>query len=313
MAKILITGGTGFVGSHLVEHLVAAGEQDIHVTAYRDAAGYVAQLIPAENIHQLNLTDYQATDQLLAQLAPEEIYHLASLANVGQSFDKIQFVLQTNLQLQLNLLEIVKNRVPQARLLSVGSALAYKSAEMPVNEEAVLGPDNPYALSKVIQDLLSYTMSRMADLDIVRALPFNHIGERQAAGFVVADFARAIAAIEKGQQDKLAVGNLETIRDFSDVKDVVAAYSLLMKKGQRGEAYNIGSGRGYQIKEILERLLTLAQRPIEVVSSSEKFRPVDQKYLVCNNEKIKNLGWQPQHQLDETLARILNWWREQIE
>lgn len=312
MAKILITGGTGFVGSHLVEKLLANGEQDIHVTTHSLKESYVSQILPIKNIHSLDLAKVEQVEGLLNELQPEQIYHLASLSKVADSFEKIQIILQSNLQIQLNLLEMVKKHLPQARILTVGSALAYKSSSQALNETAVLGPDNPYALSKVIQDLLSYTMSQTANLDIVRALPFNHIGERQAPGFVVTDFAMQVAAIEAGKQDKIKVGNLETIRDFTDVKDVVDAYILLMKQGVKGEAYNIGSGVGIKIQDILNYLLSLAKTQIEIETDLSRIRPVDLKYLVCDNGKIAKLGWQKRIEIKDTLARILDWWREEV-
>lgn len=307
--KILITGGTGFAGSHLVELLQRHGQNDVHVTAYKDAAGFVQDLVGEDHVHPLNLTDYEATKQLLESLRPDQIYHLASLASVGDSFDKTQFLLQMHTSLQLNLLEAVTQVVPHCRILSIGTALAYQRSEKAVDENSPLGPDNPYALSKLFQDLLSYTYTQSKKLDIVRARPFNHIGERQTPGFVVPDFAQQIIKIERGEQEKIQVGNLDAIRDFSDVKDVVAAYQLLMEKGNSGEAYNIGSGQGTSIQQVLQMLAQHSQVKIQISVDQSKIRPVDLKYLVCNNEKIKKLGWQPKYPLDQTLVRILDWWR----
>ncbi len=312
MKKILITGGTGFVASHLVEELYKQGERNIYLTSYRDQGEFVRKFVQANNIFQVNLTDYQATQDLIANLRPDEIYHLASLANVGDSFEKRKFILEMNTSLQLNLLDAIKNYAPNSRMLHVSTALVYEQSLQSLNENAKLGPDNPYALSKLIQDLMTESFARSEKLNIVRVRPFNHIGERQTLGFVVADLAAAIAKIEKGQQDAIMVGNLDSIRDFSDVKDVVDAYILLMAKGESGQVYNVGSGRGRSIREILNLLIAMSQKEIKVVLDQSKIRPVDLAYLVCNNEKISNLGWNPKHQLEETLERILNYWRENI-
>lgn len=314
MKTILITGGTGFVASHLVEELYKRGERNIHLTSYRDEGEFVKQFVDEKNIHQINLTDYQVTQDLIAAVKPDEIYHLASLASVGDSFEKRKFVLEMNTSLQLNLLEAIKAHAPQARLLHISTALVYAAndSDQAIDEKAALGPDNPYALSKLIQDMMAYSFVKSEELNIVRVRPFNHIGERQTLGFVVADLAAAVVKVEKGQAESVKVGNLNSIRDFSDVKDVVNAYILIMEKGQNNEVYNIGSGRGYSIKEVLDLLISLAKTEIKVEIDPNKIRPVDLHSLVCNNEKIVNLGWQQKHQLKETLERILKYWRENI-
>ena len=314
MKTILITGGTGFVASHLVEELYKRGERSIHLTSYRDEGEFVKQFVDEKNIYQINLTDYQATQDLIATVKPDEIYHLASLASVGDSFEKRKFILEMNTNLQLNLLEAIKAHAPQTKLLHVSTALVYAANDnnQAIDEKATLGPDNPYALSKLIQDMMAYSFVKSEGLDIVRVRPFNHIGERQTLGFVVADLAAAVVKVEKGQADSVKVGNLDSIRDFSDVKDIVNAYILVMEKGQSNEVYNIGSGQGYSIREILDLLISLAKTEIKVEIDPNKIRPVDLHSLVCDNRKIVNLGWQQKHQLKETLERILNYWRENI-
>jgi len=312
MKKILITGGTGFAASHLIEELYQRGERDLHITAYRDSSEFVKQFVNQDNIHQINLTDFQATQDLIRKVQPEEIYHLASLSNVSDSFEKRKFIIEMNTSLQLNLLEAVKNFAPKSKMLHVSTALMYEASDQAINEQANLGPDNPYALSKLIQDMMSCTFVKSEKLNIVRVRPFNHIGERQALGFVVADLAATIAKIEKDQRNILSVGNLTSIRDFSDVKDIVNAYILLMEKGQSGEIYNVGSGQGHSIQEILDLLISISTKEIKVTVDPNKIRPVDLHYLVCDNRKIVDLGWQPKHQLTETLERILNYWRKNI-
>lgn len=312
MKNILITGGTGFVASHLVEELYQRGERGIHLTSYRDEGEFVKQFVDASNIHQINLTDYEATQNLIEEVKPDEIYHLASIANVGDSFEKRKAILEMNTSLQLNLLEAIKNHVPNSKMLHISTALVYEARNQAVDEDATLGPDNPYALSKLVQDMMVHYFTRSEKLNIVRVRPFNHIGERQALGFVVADLAASIVKVEKGLAKTVFVGNLDSVRDFSDVKDIVDAYILLMEKGQSGEVYNLGSGKAYSIGEILEILSSKASKEIKIEIDSNKIRPVDLPYLVCNNEKILKLGWQPKHQLAETLERILNYWRANI-
>ncbi len=316
---ILITGGTGFVGSHLVEALIKLNQKNIHVTNYSDQPGFVHQLLPAQQIHQLDLTDQKAAFALIKKLQPDQIYHLASLAAVGKSFANTRKVLDNNTILQLNILEAVKQLSPQSRLLVIGSAMSYDLTHdyedhqpQAISETYPLGPASPYAVSKTMQDLLAYSYFQSFDLNIVRARPFNHIGERQTPDFAVPAFAQQIVKIEQGQQLKLQVGNLTAIRDFTDVKDMVQAYILLMKTGVSGQAYNIGTGQGHSIQETLDILIKLAKVEIEVETDQTKMRPSDVPVAVANASKIKRLGWQPTIKFEETLQRILLYWRSQL-
>jgi GDP-4-dehydro-6-deoxy-D-mannose reductase len=163
----------------------------------------------------------------------------------------------------------------------------------------------------MIQDYLSYSYVQSEKLDIVRARPFNHIGERQALGFAVSDFANEIVNIENGHNPTIKVGNLAAVRDLTDVKDMVQAYIILMNQGVRGEVYNIGSGIGYRMEDILKKLIDLAKIKVELVIDPARLRPIDRPVLICDNSKIKNLGWQLQYSIEDTLTRVLNWWRAQ--
>ena len=312
--KILITGGSGFAGSHLVEALIAKGYSDIHVTTFTGENAFLGELIGAENIHQLDLTNAQATAELFKQLQPTQIYHLAALAFVGKSFDEADTVLMNNITLQQNVLLAVRDNCKTARLMVVGSAEEYgvsiSEDEIPVNESHPFRPINPYAVSKVTQDMLAYSYHISYGLDIVTVRPFNHIGERQSTDFAVPAFSRQIVAIEKGEQSQLNVGDLSTIRDFTDVKDMVLAYISVMEKGKAGESYNIGSGVGIKMSEIVEKLAAFATTEISVVTDESRLRPHDIPKMVANNDKIKELGWRPVIPLDETLERIINWYRQ---
>jgi len=311
---ILITGGSGFVGSHLVEHLLQIGEDHIHITAYGSGNDFVQKLLPADAIHQIDLTDGEATSQLIKELQPSQIYHLASFAATGQSFEHVGKTLQNNTQLQLSLLEAVHLHSPSSRLLIIGSAEEYglsEDDELPIKEDHPLRPVNPYAVSKVTQDLLAYAYAQSYQLDIVRARAFNHTGERQTTQFVIPAFMEQIVAIEAGRQPALQVGNLDTTRDFSDVKDIVKAYAILMAKGKTGEVYNVGSGIGTSLQQVVKQLQVLAKVPIQVELDPARQRPSDVPVTVANIDKIETLGWQPTIALSETLERLLNWWRNQ--
>lgn len=316
---ILITGGAGFVGSHLVENLLQKGTAEIHITAYAKEESYVHQLLPSEQIHHLDLTDQEATFDLLKKIKPDHIYHLAALSAVGKSFSNVKQVLDNNTQLQLNLLEAVKKNQPQAKILVIGSAMEYdlvndypKFSADKIDETYPLGPVSPYAVSKAMQDFIGHAYAQSFGLNIIRVRPFNHIGERQSLEFVVPAFAQQVVAIERGQQKKIKVGNLSAVRDFTDVKDMVEAYRILMEEGgQPGQVYNIGQGKGYSIQEILDLLIQQAQTEIAIESDQSKMRPIDVPVAIADPEKIMKLGWKPKIKLTTTLTRILDYWRSQ--
>jgi GDP-4-dehydro-6-deoxy-D-mannose reductase len=311
---ILITGGTGFAGSHLVEALLEQGQANIHVTTASGKETYLNRYLPADHFHQLDLTDANATTQLITSVQPDHVYHLAAYAAVGDSFEKTQEILHNNMVLQLSLLNAVKEHATDARVLVIGSAMEYDLAHLKseaVDEHAPLGPISPYGVSKVLQDLLAYSYAQSYQLDIVRVRPFNHIGERQSPEFAVPAFAKQIVAIERGNQPILTVGNLEAIRDFTDVKDMVNAYIVLMNRGVTGEVYNVGSGQGHSMRSILDILIELAMVPISVEVDPQKLRPLDVSRAVADSSKIQQLGWQPTIDIHTTLARILEYWRQQ--
>jgi len=314
---ILITGGTGFVGSHLVEALLAQGQTNLHVTTYRAIDEYTAHLLPSDHIHPVDLTDQSASAELIKQIKPQQIYHLAAFATVGKSFDNTYQTLQNNLLLQYSVLEAVKQHAPQTRILIIGSGMEYDFMQLAAGQQTAatenspIGPVSPYAISKVLQDLLGLSYYYSYQLQTIRVRPFNHIGERQSPDFAIPSFAKQIVAIERGQQTELKVGNLEAIRDFTDVKDVVTAYILLMNQGKVGEVYNVGSGHGYPMTEVLKLLCSLAKQEIKIEADPDWIRPLDISVAVADISKIKTLGWQPTIELRATLQRILDYWRQQ--
>lgn len=311
-ACILITGGTGFVGSHLVEYLLSTGQTNAHVTAYGSLDSFVSTLLPPEQIHNLDLTDQIATAALFQELKPTVVYHLAAFSSVGSSFEIVSQVIQNNTQLQLNVLDAIRQITPQARALIIGSAEEYgvsEPSEIPISEVHPLRPSNPYAVSKVTQDLLAYAYTQAYDLDIVRVRPFNHTGERQSTAFAIPAFIEQIIKIEQGKQATLHVGNLEAVRDFTDVKDVVAAYNLLVEHGLKGEVYNLGSGQGRSLREVVELLQSFATCSIALETDASRLRPSDVPVMIADSSKIRALGWKPSIPLETTLERMLEWTR----
>jgi GDP-4-dehydro-6-deoxy-D-mannose reductase len=310
---ILVTGGTGFAGSHLVELLVAESAGEVHVTQFSSSEKNSVQGLSEVVAHSVDLTNAAATEAVIEVIKPTQIYHLASFAYVGKSFEKGAEVLHNNVTLQFNLLNAVKKHAPDARILMVGSAEEYgmsvDSSELPITENHPFRPVNPYAVSKIAQDMLAYSYFQSYKMNIIRVRPFNHIGERQTGDFAVPAFARQIVAIERGQEKHLKVGNLTGIRDFTYVKDMVAAYKLVMEKGALGEVYNIGSGTGITMQQIVEELKALAKVPIQIEVDESLLRPLDIPVIVANNEKVTALGWHPKVSIQESLAKVVEYWR----
>lgn len=290
--KILVTGSSGFVGKHLVKYLKTKRHQ----------------VIPFDG----DLLNATAVESALSTISPDGVIHLAAIAAVGESLSSPAKILRNNIFAQLNLLEALKRKKSAARILVIGSADEYgQSSDKPIDENFPLLPASPYAVSKVTQDYLGLQYHLAYGLNIIRVRPFNHIGEGQALGFVVPDFAKQIVDAEKNQKASINVGNLNTIRDFTDVLDMVAAYELALTKGRPGEVYNLGSGIGVTIKDLLNQLISLSSAKIEVKVDPSKFRPGDQPKLVCNPQKFHLLtGWKTKIPLEQTLKRVIEWWRE---
>jgi GDP-4-dehydro-6-deoxy-D-mannose reductase len=310
--SILITGGTGFAGSHLVDLLVAQNSGQIHVTHFK---GGIPTNPSFEHVqtHSLDITDATATAELVAEIKPTQIYHLASFAFVGKSFEKGASLLTNNISLQLNLFEAVAKYAPAARVISIGSAEEYGISvspdEIPMKEDHPFRPINPYAVSKIAQDMLAYAYAESYKLQVLRVRPFNHIGPRQTDDFAVSAFAKQIVAIERGEQKVLQVGNLSGVRDFTDVRDMVAAYALIMQDGIPGEVYNVGSGVGVSMQEIVDRLCAMATVPITIESDPSRLRPLDIPVIIANNEKVTQLGWKQNVPLEESLRSVVEYWR----
>lgn len=311
MKRVLITGITGFVGSHLRQRLEKEGGYQIFGTS-------LTQEETKQNtqILKLNLLDEKSVKEAVNKIHPDYVIHLAALTSPAKSFAKPKEVLENNISAQLNLLEALRDTRGNPRIVIISSADIYGLVDekyIPVNENTPLNPTNPYSVSKLTQDYLGLQYYHAHNMDIVRARPFNHTGPGQSEDFVVASFAKQIAEIEKEKKKNVVnVGNLKAKRDFTDVRDIVEAYILLMEKGVSGEVYNIGTGKSYKIEYILNKLTEYAKKEINVETDKEKFRPIDVPDLRCDNSKIKKLGWTPTIKIEKTLEDTLDYWRNII-
>lgn len=311
--RILVTGASGFVGSHLVEHLKNLGHEVFGTTFAQSS--WLEETIGLDHVKVVNLTNAEEVSHLVAAIKPDWIFHLAAIASVGDSFAKALEVMENNTKVQFVMLEAVRQHSPQSRILCVGSATEYgplphQNGEN-ISETAPLYPNSPYAVSKMTQDYLSLSYFLAYKVDVIRVRPFNQIGPRQTGQFAVPAFAQQIVQIERGQQDTLKVGNLEAIRDFTDVRDAVRAYVLLMEKGESGEVYNIGSGKGVSLQSVVDELRAMAKTDIMVQRDEARIRPVDVAVFTADVTRLKSLGWQAEVLLQQSLRDILEYERKQ--
>ncbi len=315
--RALVTGVTGFVGGHLAEHLLASGDLVVGLSASGRFPAELAHLSGQVRLERFDLAggDEDALVDLLQRKQPEVIYHLAAQANPQASVADPRGTWALNLGGALNLLEAVRaagsTLKPAPRVVLVGSGVSYGNPApeyLPVSESCPLRPNNPYAASKAAADLLGiqHALGHATDVLIVR--PFNHAGPRQAPMYVLGALARQVAEVEAGWNGKarVEVGNLDIVRDYTDVRDVVAAYRLLALHGTRGEVYNLGSGRGTRLADALGFLTREARCPIEVFVDPARVRPVDQPLLVADPSKLQAAtGWSPRYTIEQTLGDML--------
>lgn len=313
MKKALIIGGAGFVGGYLIHQLKDIDGYQVSVTKMPH------EKIPGEGfqVYDLNILDREAVDALLAEVHPDYIFHLAAQSSVYLSWKNPGLTIDVNIKGSVNVMDAVRALDYKPRVLLIGSGEEYghiEPGETPIAETNIVRPGNIYAATKVCQNLIGKIYTDAYDMQMMSVRAFNHIGPNQAPMFVVADFCKQVAEIENGLQESvIRVGNLSAKRDFTDVRDVVRAYSLLMKKGQPGETYNVGSGHAVEIRHILEQVLALTQTDIRVEVDPAKLRPVDVPIIEADTAKLRECtGWERKISLEQTLKETLDYWRGQI-
>ena len=314
--KALITGISGFVGSHLAEHLLAHTNWQVAGTLYASQRN-INDIYDRLEIYPAELSHLPVVEFVLQRARPDVIFHLAAMAVAGQSWQDPAGTLQVNVAMQANVLQAVVNLNLDCRVIVVGSSEEYGAVEpecLPIGEETPFRPLNPYAVSKVAQDMLGLQYYLSHKVDTVRVRPFNHIGPRQGLGFVVADFASQVARVEAGlQAPVLRVGNLEAQRDFTDVRDVVRAYHLLAVSGQSGEVYNVGSGKSHAARDVLDSLVAQSNVPIQIEPDPARMRPSDIPRVTCDCRRLLACtGWMPMIPFEQSLADALRFWRASI-
>lgn len=312
MKKSLIIGAAGFVGGYLAEHLCNSG-MEVHVTK-----------LPSEKlqangskVYDLNILNKEDIVSLLFEIRPDYIFHLAAQSSVGIAWKNPALTIDINIKGSVNVMDAIRELFYKPRILLIGSGEEYghiQEGEIPIREGNRIRPGNIYAATKACQNMIGNIYAQAYDMEVMMVRAFNHIGPSQASIYVVSDFCRQVAEIEKGMREPVMyVGNLKARRDFTDVRDVVEAYRLLAEYGRSGETYNVGRGESISIKEMLDMIIALSDRDIKIEIDKNKLRPVDVPIIEADISKIKDLtGWKPRIPLGQTIEETLNYWREKV-
>lgn len=302
--RALITGITGFVGYYLEKQLANQGIE-VFGTSRKGSLG--------KNIYQLDLLDKNKIQNLLKEIKPTYVFHLAGESNVKNSWSNPSKTFEINTIGSANLLEAVYKVDNGIRVITIGSSEEYGKVNNlnKITEEMFINPSNPYGISKAAVGMLINQLQKGFGMNVIHLRPFNHIGPIQKQGFVTSDFAYQIALFTKGKliNKQMKVGNLDAVRDFTDVRDIVKAYYLIAIHGRPGEVYNVCSGKGYKIKEILDILLSFTDEKIEIKIDSKNLRPQDSQFFIGDYTKLeKSTNWHPSIPLTESLHEIYNHW-----
>ena len=338
--RVLVTGVTGMAGSHLAEYLLAQEDLEVYgIYRWRSRVDNLDDLKKAGKVNiitgglesmlhdrtdptRLNLIEADITDSfsikwVVGAVKPDRVFHLAAQSYVHASWGAPAETLHTNIIGEVNLLEAVRSAQIDPIIQIAGSSEEYGLVlpdELPVRETNHLRPLSPYGVSKVTQEMLAYQYYMSYGLKSIVTRAFNHEGPRRGEVFVTSNFAKQIAEVEKGLKPPVIyVGDLSSVRDWSDVRDVIRAYWLATEKGHPGEVYNIGSGVGREVQEMLDILLSMSNVEIRIETDHARLRPSDVKVLVCDCTRFRTLtGWEPEITFQQTMQDLLDYWRERV-
>ena len=312
MSKGLVIGAAGFVGSYLIEEMYSCG-----IDSYATKLPHERLEHERAKVYDLDILSKEAIVTLLLEIRPDYIFHLAAQSSVGLSWKNPGLTVDVNIKGSINVMDAVRELYYKPRVLLIGSGEEYghiRPGETPIREDNLLRPGNIYAATKACQNMIGSIYAQAYDMQIMMVRSFNHIGPGQAPMFVVSDFCKQVAEIEKGLREPVMyVGNLAAKRDFTDVRDVVKAYVGLIQQGVPGETYNMGSGHAVEIRKILDMIISLSEKEIRVEIDPNKIRPVDVPIIEADITKIHELtGWKPQIELNQTIRDTLDYWRMHI-
>ena len=312
MVKYLITGANGFCGRHLADVLASSGNSVYGIS--RNIPDDLVSQHPTVAYEQCNLIDHTSIYNMLKKIEPDCIFHLAAESSVGSSWKNPVNIMNNNVLSQINIFEAVRELELSTRIIVACSSEEYgliKESDLPVNEKCCFNPLSTYAVSKVSQDMLAYQYYKSYDMDIVRVRSFNLTGPGRPPTYALSSFAHQIAEIEKKMsKNVISVGNLDVKRDYTDVRDAVNGYYELALKAKPGTVYNLCSGKAYNLRELLNILISFSTIEVNVERDNLKYRPSDLPIMLGNNTKIKTeIGWSPKIDIQTTLNDLLDYWR----
>lgn len=316
MKKYLITGFSGFVSRHFLEYLennkirASIKGLDIHNPDFRQEGFKYIKC----DFEKIDLLHKNAVENIIFNFQPDFILHLASFSSVAFSWREPILSFQNNTNIYLNLLETIRKLNLSTRILSVGSSEEYgdvKDTDLPLTENQPLKPVSPYAVARVSQELLSQIYSTGYNLDIIMTRSFNHIGPFQNDIFVVSSFVKQLIEIKNSSERNrdLITGDINIVRDFTDVRDVVSAYYILLNHGKKSAIYNVCSGVGKSLKNIIQMVCNLLDITVTIRVDQKNIRPRDNKIIVGSNAKLKELGWKQRYTLENTLMDLIDYWK----
>lgn len=322
MKRYIITGFSGFVGYHFINYLNSVVKEKTSVLGIDITEPFDYKQWDFTNLDILfknvNILNSEEINSVISEYKPDYILHLAALSSVGKSWSEPAECFTNNTGIFLNIVESVRKLNLKCKVLCIGSSEEYGFVDkknIPISEVLNINPSSPYAVTKVAQEGMSKCYVAKYGMDINLTRSFNHIGPRQRDTFVIASFCRQVAqAYVNGKKEiNMITGNLKVIRDFLDVRDVVAAYYLILQKGKPGELYNVCSGKGYQLYDIIRALKKISGISIITTTNPDFIRPNDMPVIIGNNKKIvDDTGWKPKYTIEQSLIDIFNYWVEQL-
>ncbi|HLY63880.1 MAG TPA: GDP-mannose 4,6-dehydratase [Terriglobia bacterium] len=313
--KSLITGAGGFAGSYLAEYLLQQNQEVIALVNPQNNLLTLHHILSQIRVERMDIRDSDRLEQILVDVQPQRVYHLAAVSSPTESLADPKVTYDVNVLGTFNLLNACRRLVLDCRVLYVSSAEVYGGGEkdsMPLREDSPFRPANPYAASKAAGEMVAYQFYRSYGLPVVRARPFNHTGPRQSDAYLCSSLARQVANIEAGAQPpQVTAGNLKLRRDFSDVRDVVRGYHLLLEKGTEGDVYHLCSGKPVLLESILEILGSFSCKPFTVTVDESRRRSGELPEIWGDYSKATaDTGWAPQYELRTTLLDLKRYWEE---
>jgi GDP-4-dehydro-6-deoxy-D-mannose reductase len=301
MKRVLIFGVSGFVGNYLAQEFM---EHEYEV--YGNDIAKSDTLLSSIQFFEADLLSGDGVAQLLDKIQPDIVVNLAAVSSVGASWNIPQATMSVNVIGALNIMEAARKCQKIPKIMFVGSSEEYEASDRPISEETPLNANNPYGISKMTQERFAALYRERYGMKIYCVRPFNHTGVGQKDSFVLPSFCKQVAEVERsGKAGVMKVGNLAAERDFSNVKDIVRAYRMIIESDDCTKIYNVGSGEAHSIQEILDYIISLCSQDVTVETDPERFRPVDTPRICCDNRLIKkDLGWEPRYTIFDTVKEM---------